>query len=86
MFKLGYLNLTNRASVETLFWHCISRIRKIILDVGDDVPEELEPVVEHIHDNYFCNFSIFQSAPDHWAVKQLFPIIPIQRLNEETYP
>ena len=83
MFKLGYLNLPNRASVETMFWHCISKIRKILLDKGGDIPEELEPVVEHIHDNYFCNFSIFQSAPDHWAVKQLFPILPIQRLNEE---
>ena len=48
----------------------------------DDVPEDLQGLDEALSDTYFCNFSLFQSIPDSWAIKQLFPIMPIHRLNE----
>ena len=83
LFKLGYLNLTNRAYIEELYWHSLKKIYNIIKRMGGDIPEELEPIENQIKDNYFCNFSIFQSAPDHWAVKQLFPVMPIHRLEEK---
>ena len=85
-FKLGYLDLKNRATIENLFWHTLSRVRRItheLRDGGGEVPEELENLQDMMQDSYFCNFSIFQSAPDHWAVKQLFPVMPIHRLKEE---
>jgi arginine decarboxylase len=82
LFNLGYLTLRERANVENYFWHIITKIQKMIQDLPV-VPEELEAISKEIHDTYYCNFSVFQSAPDHWAVRQLFPIMPIHRLNEE---
>lgn len=82
LFNLGYLTLKDRAAVENLFWFIIGKIKKSFSELPE-VPEEFEPITKEIHDTYFCNFSVFQSAPDHWAVRQLFPIMPVHRLTEE---
>jgi len=79
-FNLGYLDLKARARVEQLFWATCERILKIVRDLPY-VPDELEGLERHLSDTYYCNFSIFQSIPDHWAVRQLFPTMPIDRLN-----
>jgi arginine decarboxylase len=81
LFSLGYLNLRERARVERLFWHCCEKILRITRELPE-IPEELEPLEKGLADTYYANFSVFQSAPDHWAVKQLFPVMPIHRLNE----
>jgi arginine decarboxylase len=82
LFSLGYLNLEQRARVERLFWACCVRILELLRHV-DHVPEELENLDETMAGVYYGNFSIFQSMPDSWAINQLFPIMPIHRLNEE---
>ena len=79
-FNLGYLDLRARARVEQLFWATCERILKIVRDLPY-VPDELEGLERQLSDTYYCNFSVFQSVPDHWAVRQLFPTIPIHRLN-----
>ncbi|MFI5366689.1 MAG: biosynthetic arginine decarboxylase, partial [Candidatus Binatia bacterium] len=81
LFSLGYLDLRARARVERLFWDCCERILRIVRDLPY-VPDELEPLEKGLADTYYGNFSVFQSAPDHWAVKQLFPVMPIHRLEE----
>jgi arginine decarboxylase len=81
LFNLGYLDLRQRARVEQLFWGCCEAILRIIQSL-DYVPDDLEALERGMSDTYFGNFSVFQSAPDHWAVKQLFPVVPIHRLNE----
>jgi len=80
-FNLGVLDLKARARVEELFWATCERILKVVREL-DYVPDELEGLERQLSDTYYCNFSIFQSIPDHWAVKQLFPTMPIHRLNE----
>jgi len=81
LFNVGLMPLADRAMVERLFWVACHRIVKIIRSL-DYVPDELEGLERFISDTYYCNFSVFQSLPDHWAVKQLFPICPIHRLGE----
>jgi len=81
LFNLGYLDLKGRAMAENLFWVICDRINSIVRTL-DYVPEELGGLERALADTYYCNFSVFQSAPDHWAVKQLFPTMPIHRLNE----
>lgn len=81
LFSLGYLDLKARARVERLFWNCCEKILRIVRDMPF-VPEELEPLERSLADTYYGNFSVFQSAPDHWAVKQLFPVMPLHRLDE----
>ncbi len=81
LFNLGYLDLKGRAIAETLFWAICDKIR-LIVNTLEYVPEELTGLERALADTYYCNFSVFQSAPDHWAVKQLFPTMPIHRLNE----
>jgi arginine decarboxylase len=80
-FNLGVLDLRARARVEELFWATCEKILKIVREVPY-VPDELESLEKHLSDTYYCNFSLFQSLPDHWAVRQLFPTMPVQRLNE----
>ncbi len=82
VFKLGYLSLAERSLAETIFWGCAQKILKIVREL-EYVPDDLEGIERVLADTYFCNFSCFQSLPDHWAVQQLFPIVPIHRLNEE---
>jgi arginine decarboxylase len=81
LFASGYLPLDQRAAVENLYWSICRRISKLTKQL-DFVPEELEGLTAALSDTYFCNFSLFQSIPDSWAIKQLFPVMPIHRLNE----
>lgn len=82
LFSLGYIDLEMRAAAENLFWS----ISRQVLERGrkrGELPEELQDLVEAMADVYYCNFSVFQSMPDSWAIGQLFPIMPIHRLLEE---
>jgi arginine decarboxylase len=79
-FNLGILDLRARARVEELFYATCERILKIVRDLPY-VPDELEGLERQLSDTYYCNFSLFQSLPDHWAVRQLFPTLPVDRLN-----
>jgi arginine decarboxylase len=81
MFNLGALSVEMRALAERLFWAVCSKMLKLVRDM-DYTPEELQGLEALLSDTYFCNFSIFQSMPDSWAIKQLFPIMPIHRLHE----
>jgi arginine decarboxylase len=81
MFNLGLMSLESRALAERLYWATIARIRDACRKL-DRRPEELEDLEVILSDTYFCNFSVFQSLPDSWAIDQLFPIMPIHRLDE----
>jgi arginine decarboxylase len=81
LFSLGYLSLEQRSAAENLYWAICRKIQKFAQEL-DYFPEELEGLEGMLADTYFCNFSLFQSMPDSWAVKQLFPVMPIHRLNE----
>jgi arginine decarboxylase len=80
-FNLGAITLEMRALTERLFWAVCIKILHMIRG-SDYTPEELQGLEALLSDTYFCNFSVFQSMPDSWAVKQLFPVMPIHRLNE----
>jgi arginine decarboxylase len=82
LFNLGYLSLELRGLAEQLFWATCARVADVTA-LLDAPPEELEPLEEILSETYFCNFSLFQSLPDSWAIGQLFPIMPIHRLDEE---
>jgi len=82
MFSLGYLDLRGKARVEHQFARCCEKILGVLRELPE-VPEDLADFETGLADTYFGNFSVFQSAPDHWAVKQLFPVMPIHRLDEE---
>ena len=82
LFSLGYLPLQQRSWAESIYWVICRRIQKMAKELSD-FPEELEGLDTLLSDTYFCNFSLFQSMPDSWAVKQLFPIMPIHRLEEQ---
>jgi arginine decarboxylase len=81
MFNLGLLSLEMRGLTERLYWATCAKIRDLTRKL-DEVPEELEELESILSDIYFCNFSVFQSLPDSWAIDQLFPIMPIHRLTE----
>jgi arginine decarboxylase len=81
LFSGGYLPLDQRSIAEKLFWAIGHKIQKLAKQV-EFVPEELEGLDALLSDTYFCNFSLFQSMPDSWAIKQLFPVMPIHRLGE----
>ena len=82
LFGFGYLSLTHRARVEQLFWACCQKILEIAR-IQDYVPDDLEDLEKIMASIYYVNLSVFQSVPDSWAIDQLFPILPIHRLNEE---
>jgi arginine decarboxylase len=82
LFSGGYLPLEQRSLVENLFWATCHKIRKLAKTL-EFMPEELEGLDSLLSDTYFCNFSLFQSIPDSWAIKQLFPIMPIHRLHQQ---
>ena len=82
LFSVGYLTLEHRAIVDRLFWSICTKIRDKARSMGAHTPEELTDLEATITDTYFCNLSIFQSLPDIWAINQLFPIMPIHRLDE----
>jgi arginine decarboxylase len=81
LFSGGYLPLDQRCQAENLYWAILVKLKKFVSQM-DDVPEDLQGLDDHMADTYFCNFSLFQSCPDSWAIKQLFPVMPIHRLNE----
>lgn len=81
MFSYGSMTLEQRALMERLFWAVCSKIQKMVRQL-DYVPEDLHGLEPLLSDTFFCNFSIFQSMPDSWAIDQLFPIMPIHRLEE----
>jgi len=82
-FKLGILTIDERAKVETLFWSIIDKIKEIVLSENlEFVPESLNNLSRDTASQYLCNFSVFQSALDSWAIGQLLPVVPIIRLNE----
>lgn len=81
-FKRGAMTLRERALAGELFWHIITRIVKLTHEM-EFVPEELQKLPAMLADIYYGNFSLFQSLPDVWAIDQLFPIMPIHRLDEK---
>lgn len=82
MFLYGAATLRERGLAEAWYWHILTRISNMIADM-DDVPEELTELANGLADFYYGNFSLFQSLPDSWAIDQLFPILPIHRLDEK---
>ena len=81
LFNLGLVDLPTRAAVEQLYWSIAAEVSRLANEIKHP-PEELRILPKLLADKYFCNFSLFQSLPDSWAIDQLFPIMPIQRLNE----
>ncbi len=81
LFSLGMLDLRTRAQVERLFWSIAREVLRIAQELKH-APEELRKIAKMLPDKYFCNFSLFQSLPDSWAIDQIFPVIPIHRLDE----
>ena len=82
MFSLGIIDLRTRALTEKLFWE----IAREVGNIGSQMkhpPEELRKISKMLPDKYFCNFSLFQSLPDSWAIDQVFPVVPIARLDEK---
>ena len=82
LFNLGRLPLAQRVIAEDLFWATCQKILRLVREMPH-VPEELQGLEAALSDTYFCNFSVFQSVPDSWAIEQLFPVLPIHRLDEQ---
>ncbi len=81
LFSHGIVDLKTRSEVEAMYWSVCHEINNLAKSMKH-VPDELRGLDKLLADKYFCNFSLFQSLPDAWAIDQLFPIMPIQRLNE----
>ena len=82
LFTLGYLDLAEKAEADALYWKICKELSELTANAGY-LPEELESLSKMMAEQYVCNFSVFQSLIDHWACDQLFPIAPLQRLDEE---
>ena len=82
MFALGVLELDGKAKVETLYWEICRKVLAHFREQDGHVPEEIAELEDHMGDQYVCNFSVFQSLIDHWAIEQLFPIMPLTRHTE----
>lgn len=80
-FFYGNATLRERAIAESWFWHLVTRISKMLQQL-DTIPEDLRELSDSLYDFYYGNFSLFQSLPDSWAIKQLFPVMPLHRLDE----
>ncbi len=81
-FTLGVVSLEEKAKVETLYWQVCHKINGRLKEV-EDIPDGLEKLQERLSSQYLCNFSVFQSTADAWAIGQLLPVCPIHRLDEE---
>jgi len=81
LFNLGLLDLEDRAKGENFFWEIAGKAVRFSKS-AKFVADEFQELESRLHDKYICNFSVFQSLPDHWALDQLFPVIPVHRLNE----
>jgi len=82
LFSLGLVDLVTRAQVEKLYWSIAREVYQMAMNMKH-APEELRKISKMLPDKYFCNFSLFQSLPDSWAIDQVFPIVPISRLDEK---
>lgn len=82
LFSGGYLPIEQRSIAERLYWAILRRVRSLT-DHLKPMPEDLADLDARLSDTYFCNFSLFQSMPDSWAIKQLFPVMPIHRLDQQ---
>jgi len=85
LFKLGHLSLDHRGLAEDLFWAVCRKLRDRLREpeeTTDEPPEELRALERELADTYFCNFSVFQSVPDSWAIEQVFPVMPIHLLDQ----
>ena len=82
LFSLGLLDLRTRAQIEKLFWSIAREVGEIASSMKHP-PEELRKIAKMIPDKYYCNFSLFQSLPDSWAIDQVFPVMPLSRLDEK---
>lgn len=82
LFRHGIIDLKTRAQIESLYWSISHEVSELC-HTQKHVPDDLRSLDKQMSDMYFCNFSLFQSLPDSWAIDQLFPIIPIQRLDEK---
>ncbi len=84
MFELGLLELDVKACVDTLYWEVAERIAEVARTMDpSEVPDDLADLQNQLADQHICNFSVFQSLLDHWALGALFPVVPIHRLNEK---
>ena len=81
LFEHGLVDLKTRAEIERMYWSVCREINSLAKSLKH-TPEELKGLDKLLADKYFCNFSLFQSLPDAWAIDQIFPIVPLQRLNE----
>jgi arginine decarboxylase len=81
LFTGGYLPIEQRSHAENLFWAICVKLHRLVQQM-EEVPEDLQALDETLASTYFGNFSLFQSIPDSWAIKQIFPVMPIHRLNE----
>ena len=82
-FFYGAATLRERGLAEAWFWHILTRISNMIAELDDDIPEDLRELSSTLVDFYYGNFSLFQSLPDSWAIDQVFPVMPIHRLDEK---
>ncbi|MCF7820806.1 MAG: biosynthetic arginine decarboxylase [Mariprofundaceae bacterium] len=83
LFVLGHCSLADRAQADELYWYTLGLL---MAKLDEEEVEQLVPGIRiQMADRYFCNFSLFQSLPDAWAIKQVFPVVPIHRLNEEPH-
>ena len=82
LFSLGLMDLKTRAMIERLFWSLAREVYDMAMKTKH-APDELKNISKILPDKYFCNFSLFQSLPDSWAIDQIFPIMPIARLDEK---
>ena len=82
LFNLGYLSLIERSQAESLYWACCQQITEMLAD-SEDLPDELATLPQIMASTYYVNLSIFRSAPDSWAIEQLFPIMPLHRLQQK---
>jgi arginine decarboxylase len=80
LFSLGHASLAERAQADNIYWHLINQT--LLREDGGEIQQIMPDLVSQMADRYFCNFSVFQSLPDAWAIKQVFPVMPIHRLNQ----
>ena len=81
LFSMGMVDLRTRAEIEAMYWSVCREVYTLTKSMKH-IPEELRSISKLLADKYFCNFSLFQSLPDTWAIDQLFPVVPLQRLDE----
>jgi arginine decarboxylase len=82
-FQVGLLDLAGRGLADRIFWSLCLEVVKLAREADLPVPDEVTELELELSDTYFCNMSVFQSLPDAWAIDQVFPIMPIHRLDEE---